>query len=57
MSCADKTCSSSVVTPAQKTDALDQPAFIMVIIATIDAFQEALEMRRAAHKRCPFNNE
>ena len=57
MSCADQTCSSSVVTPAQKTDALDQPAFIRVIIATIDAFQEALEMRRAAHRSYPFYDE
>ena len=57
MSCANETCSSSVVMRAQKTDPLDQPAFITAIIATIGAFQEALEMRRAGHKRYRLDGE
>lgn len=31
--------------------------FMKAIIATIDAFQEALEMRRVAHRNCPFIDE
>jgi hypothetical protein len=57
MSCAKQTYASLVAIPAQKTDRLDQPAFMRAIIAAIDAFQEALEMQRAAHKRYPFDGE
>ena len=30
--------------------------FLDVIVAVIDVFQEALEMRRAAHRRYPLND-
>jgi hypothetical protein len=46
-----------VITPAQKTDQLDQPAFIRASISFFDALQEALGMHLVAHKRCRFNNE
>jgi hypothetical protein len=57
MSCANEIRSSSIITPAQKTDELDRPAFIRVIIATIDVLQEALDMQRAADERRRLNNE
>ena len=33
------------------------PRFMKMIMATIDAFREALEMRRAAHRSYPFYDE
>jgi hypothetical protein len=57
MSCAKNAYASFVAIPAQRTDRPDQPAFMRAIIAAIDAFQEALEMQRAAHKRHPFDCE
>jgi hypothetical protein len=36
---------------------LDRSAFLKAIVAVIDVLQEALEMRRAAHRRYPFNNQ
>jgi hypothetical protein len=33
------------------------PAFIMTIVAIQDAFQEALDMRRAAHSRYRLSDE
>ena len=57
MACANKTRSSFVIRPVQESDPSDQPAFLRAIVVFIDVFREALEMRRVAHKRCPFNNE
>jgi hypothetical protein len=34
----------------------DLSRFLDVIVAVIDVFQEALEMRRAAHRRYPLND-
>jgi hypothetical protein len=33
------------------------PAVLNVIAVILEAFQEALEMRRAAHRRYPFREE
>jgi hypothetical protein len=33
------------------------PAVLNVVATILDAFQEALEMRRAAHRRYPFSEE
>jgi hypothetical protein len=30
-------------------------ALATAVVAIRDAFQEALDLRRAAHRRCPFN--
>lgn len=57
MARADKTPPSFVTSPAQRTYCPDQPAFMRAILAFIDVFEEALELRNAAHKRCHFNNE
>jgi hypothetical protein len=32
-------------------------ALVATIVAILDAFQEALDMRRAAHDRCRLNDE
>ena len=32
-------------------------AFVATVVAIQDAFQEALDMRRAAHKECRLNDE
>jgi len=57
MACAKQTCAPFIAIPLEEADRSDQPAFMRAIIATIDAFQEALEMQRAAHKRFPFDGE
>jgi hypothetical protein len=50
MSCANTVDQILVVVPAARVR-LRWPAFIETIVAIHDAFREALDMRRAAHKR------
>jgi hypothetical protein len=57
MSCA-RTADHSLVVLTMPTRApLRWPAFITTIVAIQDAFQEALDMRRAAHNRYRLNDE
>jgi hypothetical protein len=50
MSCANTADRSLVVLPSMRTP-LRWAAFIETIVAIHDAFGEALEMRRTAHKK------
>lgn len=56
MSCANTADHSLVVLPAARAP-LRWPAFIETIVAIHDAFREALDMQRAAHKRGRLNDE
>ena len=58
MSCANTTTAPSQVVPSTPVpDWLGWRPFVNVILALHDAFQEALAMRRAAHRNNPFINE
>jgi hypothetical protein len=50
MSCTFKASSSTFAFPIAASERRSRPGLVGVLIALIDAFQEALEMRRAAHK-------
>jgi hypothetical protein len=54
MPCATHPCASVYELPT-RTRWLKRFTFLKAITAVIDVFQEALEMRRAAHRRYPFN--
>ncbi len=54
MSCTNHSCSFSVVAPLHR--AL-RPTFVHALFVVIEALQEAWELRRAARKRYPFDNE
>jgi hypothetical protein len=56
MPCANQTCATLDHLPTQ-TRWLDRSTFLKAIVAVMDVFQEALEMRRAAHRRYPFNDQ
>jgi hypothetical protein len=49
--------------PAQRVSGVStyprrtSPRFLQAVIALVDAFREALEMRRAAHKSHPFHDQ
>ena len=55
MSCA-RTADQSLVALTVRAP-LRWPAFITTIVAIQDAFQEALDMRRAAHNKRRLNDE
>jgi len=56
MSCQNEACSPLIVIPAvPQTGRLKQSALIAVAVAFIDAFQEAVEMRRAIYRRYHFS--
>jgi hypothetical protein len=60
MSYANETCSCLVLQPDHEndhSDQSDQSAFRRVVIAVIDAFLEAMEMRRVAHGRYSLNDQ
>lgn len=54
MSCAHNTWSSAAIVPAHRRTGGNRPAFLRTITLIVEAFQEALEMRRAAHKQKCF---
>jgi hypothetical protein len=56
MPCADNT-ASVLAAPAPTRDDRNGPAFTTAIAAIIGAFQEALELRRTAHRSYPFCDE
>jgi len=57
MSCANPADHSLVVRVVPTHVPLRWRTFIKTIVGIQDAFQEALEMRRAAHKRRRLNDE
>ena len=54
--CATKTCTSAIAIPALARGD-ERSAFATAMIVIVEAFQEALAMRRAAHKRFPLSDE
>jgi len=56
MSCAHTADHSLVIVPATRPH-LRWPAFIETVVAIHEAFREALEMQRAAHKRRRLDDE
>lgn len=56
MTCANNTSTSAFAIPAQ-TPRWNRPAFLNAIVVTIEAFQEALVMRRAAQRSNLFYDE
>jgi hypothetical protein len=57
MSCANTADHSLVVLPLPTRVPLRWRAFIKTIVVIHDAFREALDMQRAAHKRYRLNDE
>jgi len=57
MACANRMHSSVFTTPAPILCRWCRPLFITTIIAIAEAFQEALEMRRSAHRTWYLNDE
>jgi hypothetical protein len=57
MSCAKTIDQSLVVLTVSTRAPLRWPVFITTIVAIQDAFEEALDMRRAAHNRYRLNDE
>ena len=56
MSCANTADHSLVVAPATRLR-LRWPAVVEIIVAIHDAFREALDMQRAAHRKRRLNDE
>ena len=57
MSCTNHSCSFSVVASAPSRVAPSGRTFMHTLFVLIEALQEAWELRRAACKRYPFDNE
>ena len=57
MSCANHTHAAVLVVPAPIRIRVRWPAFAKTIAVVFEAIQEALEMRRAAHKARPLDEE
>ena len=57
MSCTNHSCSFSVVASAPSRVAPSGPTFMHTLFVLIEALQEAWELRRAARKCYPFENE
>jgi hypothetical protein len=57
MTCANKTCSSVFTIPAPTSVYRSRPTFMKAMIAIVEAFQETLDMRRAAQRSYPLNDE
>jgi hypothetical protein len=57
MSCANTVGHSLVILPVPTRVPVCWRAFIATVVAIQEAFQEALEMRRATHNRRRLNDE
>jgi hypothetical protein len=57
MSCTNNTAASLIVIPARTPVRWKQPLIVTAIVAILEAFQEALELRRAAHRTNPISDE
>ena len=57
MPCVNITSASRYVIPHPINLWIGWRPFLTTIVAFIDAMHEALEMRRAAHRKCPFFDE
>jgi len=56
MTCANKTI-ASVFSASATRGPRREPLFVAAIIAIAEAFREALDMQRAAHRTHPLNEE
>ena len=56
MSCIHHSC-DCLVLPTPPRAPARWPAVLNIIVLVIEAFEEAAEMRRAAHRRYPFREE
>jgi hypothetical protein len=57
MSCNTEVRSTFIVWPARNSRRIDRPAILRLIIVLYESFQEALEMRREAHRRYHLSDE
>ena len=48
--CATKTCSTLLALSAPSQDRWKLPTFVKAMIVILEAFQEAFDMRRVAHR-------
>ena len=55
--CANQTYSSTLATPAPALGRWNRSGFMKAVIVVVEAFQEALDMRRAAQRRCFLGDE
>jgi hypothetical protein len=55
--CANQTCSSTLAAPAPTLDGWKRSGFMKAMIVVVEAFQEALDMRRAAQRRYFLSDE
>ncbi len=56
MTCMSKT-SSALMIPTQRSEPRNRSSFTKAMITAIEAFQEALDMRRAAQSKYLLNDE
>jgi hypothetical protein len=56
MSCQSNTYASPIVVPSVQGTGSFESAVTAVVVTIIDAFDEALEMRRAAYRRRRFDD-
>jgi hypothetical protein len=57
MSCYNQASSSFAIRSPRSSSRRDPSAVLRAIVAVIEAFYEALEMRRAAYRRYHLSNE
>ena len=57
MTCANETHSAAYTWPTPRPIGWNRPKFIKAIVAIVDAFDEALQLRRAAHRHDPFGDQ
>jgi hypothetical protein len=57
MTCVNKTCSDAYTLPSPIRASWYRPAFITAFVTIVDAFQEALALRRAAHRANPLDDQ
>ena len=55
--CANLTCSSMLAVSAPTVARVKRPAFVKTMTVIIEAFQEALDMRRAAQRSYFLSDE
>jgi hypothetical protein len=57
MSCNTEVRSSFIAWPARHARPIDRPAVLRLIVVLYKSFQEALELRREAHRRYHLTDE
>jgi hypothetical protein len=57
MSCNTEVRSSFIAWPARHARRIDRPAVLRLIVVLYESFQEALQLRREAHRRYHLTDE